>query len=114
VRINEMLAVYYAAFDGKLVVTTTPAGIEGLRDGGAKLADDELFEDAAEAAEMPDETTGFVYVDADEAVALAEGLAALQGENLPNDVRENLEPLGTAVLYGARDDVCFSGFVSID
>ncbi len=114
VRINEMLAVYYVAFDGKLVVTTTPAGIEGLRDGGTKLADDGRFEDATEAAEMPDETTGFVYVDADEAVGLAEGLAALQGENIPSDVRENLEPLDTAVLYGARDEVCFSGFLSID
>jgi hypothetical protein len=55
-----------------------------------------------------------VYIEADEAVGLAEGLAALQGENIPSDVRENLEPLGTAVLYGARDEVCFSGFLSID
>jgi len=114
VRIDQMLAIYYAAFDGKLVVTTTPVGIEGLRDDGTKLADDERFQDATEAAGMPDETTGFVYIEADEAVGLAEGLAALQGENIPSDVRENLEPLGTAVLYGARDEVCFSGFLSID
>ena len=114
VRIEEMFALYYAAFDGKLVVTTTPAGIEGLRDDGTKLSDDEKLQDATEAAGMPDETAGFVYVDADEAVALGEALAALQGENIPTDVRENLEPLGTAVFYGSNDDVCFSGFLSID
>jgi uncharacterized protein DUF3352 len=114
VRLEEMFALYYAAFDGKLVVTTTPTGIEGLRGDGMKLGDDEQFQDATEAAGMPDETAGFVYVDADESVGLLEGLAALQGENIPSDVRENLEPLGTAVLYGASDDVCFSGFLSID
>jgi hypothetical protein len=114
VRIEEMFAVYYAAFDGKLVLTTTQAGISDLREDGAKLADDERFRDAGETAGMPDDTTGFVYLDADEAVGLLEGLAALQGENIPSDVRTNVEPLGTAVFYGANDDVCFSGFVSID
>jgi hypothetical protein len=114
VRLEEMFAIYYAAFDGKLVVTTTAAGIEGFRDEGTKLAEDERLKDATEAAGMPDETAGFVYVHADEAVALLEGVAALQGENIPSDVRENLEPLGTAVFYSSNEDVCFSGFLTID
>ena len=114
VRLQEMFALYYAAFDGKLVLTTTRAGIEDLRGDGTKLADDEKLNGATDAAGMPDETAGFIYVDADETVGLLEGIAALQGENIPSDVRANLEPLGTAVFYSANDDVCFSGFLSID
>ena len=114
VPLNEMVSLYYAAFDGKLVVTTTPAGIEELRGDGTKLGDDEKLQDARDAAGMPDETAGFFYVDTDEAVGLLEAVAAVEGENLPNDVRENLEPLGTAVFYSANDDVCFSGFLGID
>ena len=114
VPLDEMFSLYYAAFDGKLVVTTTPAGIEELREDGTKLGDDEKLQDAKDAAGMPDETAGFVYVDSDEAIGLLQAAAALEGENLPSDVRENLEPLGTAVFYSADDDVCFSGFVGID
>ena len=110
----EQLSLLYAAFDGKLVLTTTAAGIEDLRDDGTKLGDDERFREATDAAGMPDDTSGFVYVDADEAVGLVEALAAFEGEEVPSDVRENLEPLDTAVLYGSDDDVCFSAFLGID
>jgi hypothetical protein len=114
--VNQFVSVYYAAFDGKLVVTTSRQGISDLREGGSSLADAEAFKDATEAAGMPDETTGFLYVDFDQAVPTLLGLAGLgTGQPVSAQAQANLEPLQSLVLYGERDDdvARFAGLLSI-
>ena len=81
---------------------------------GSSLEDDEAFRDAAEAAGMPDETTGFVYVDADAAHELAEDAAALSGEEArSSEARANLEPLESVLVHGS-DSACFDAFLGFE
>ena len=113
--VNQLLSVYYAAFDGNLVVTTSRQGIADLKAGDGRLADDEAFKDATRAAGMPAETTGFVYVDLDKAVPVVLNLAGFGGAQMPDSLERNLEPLHSLVLYGERDgDLAkFRGLLSI-
>lgn len=110
------VSLYYAAFDGKLVVTSASQGISGLRDTGAKLADAPGFRAAAEAAGMPEETAGFAYVDLKSAVRLGEDYARLAGTTIPPDVSANLEPLRSLLYYGRYEDglIRLSGFLGIE
>jgi hypothetical protein len=101
--INRFFSVFYAAFDGKLVITTSREGITDLRADDGRLADDEAFKDATEAAGMPDETTGFLYVDLDQALPVFSGLMGFGGMATPDWLDRNLEPLQLLVLYGERD-----------
>jgi hypothetical protein len=113
--LNQFLSVYYAAFDGHLVVTTAQQGITDFKSGGNRLADDEAFKDATSAAGVPAETTGFVYVDLAKVLPALLGLAAAGGTSAPDWVRANVEPLHSLVLYETRDgDVAkFVGTLSI-
>lgn len=100
----------YAAFDGKLVLTSASGPLEAmLGDGGDALADDAAYAEARDAAGVPDETVGFAYANVD---AIVEGLAV----EAPADVRENLEPLGAVFVHGSRDDeeTAVEGFLGID
>jgi Protein of unknown function (DUF3352) len=114
--VNPLFSVYYAAFDGNLVVTTSRQGIADLKAGDGRLADDEAFKEATQVAGMPAETTGFLYVDLAKAVPAALGLMGMSMSHPPEPaVESNLEPLHSLVLYGERDgDVAkFVGLLSI-
>ena len=101
--VNGFLSVYYGAFNGKLVITTSAQGIADLRSGTERLADDEAFKAATSAAGMPSETTGFVYIDLSGALPALLGLAGAGGTNVPDWVRANLGPLQSLVVYGTKD-----------
>jgi len=101
--VNQFFSVYYAAFDGNLVITTSREGIADLQADDGRLADDEAFKDATEAAGMPAETTGFLYVDLGQALPVLSGLMGLSGQATPDWLDRNLEPLQSFVLYGERD-----------
>lgn len=113
--VNPLFSLFYAAFDGRLVITTSRQGIADLQGDGERLADEEAFKDATEAAGMPSETTGFLYVDLEQALPTVFGLMGLGGEAPPDGLQRNLEPLKALVLYGERDgDIAkFSGLLSI-
>ena len=113
--VNQLFSVFYAAFDGKLVVTTSRQGIADLHADGDRFVDDQAFKDATEAAGMPSETTGFLYVDFDKALPTLFGLLGFSGQATPDWLERNLEPLQSLVLYGERDgDVAkFVGLLSI-
>jgi len=101
--VNQLFSVFYAAFDGKLVVTTSRQGIADLHADGDRFVDDQAFKDATEAAGMPSETTGFLYVDFDKALPTLFGLLGFSGQATPDWLERNLEPLQSLVLYGERD-----------
>jgi hypothetical protein len=110
-------ALYYAAFDGKLVVTTARDGIAALREGDERLEDDEAFSEALERADVPAETTGLAYVNLGELLPILFDYAELGGEEpVPPEVRANTEPLDTLVAYGTRDGdtLSFSAFLGVE
>jgi Protein of unknown function (DUF3352) len=113
---TQNFSIYYGVFDGKLVVTDSTTGISGLRDSGQKLADDSLFTEATEAAGMPEETAGFLYVNLKDAIPLIENLVTSFGGTVDPAVQQNLDPLKSFVLFGSVDGpkVTFSGFVGVE
>lgn len=90
------LGVYYANIDGKLVVTDLPAGIRGIKNGGASLSDSTAYKDTADASGLPDKTQGFLYVNIHSSIPLVEKLAQ---QRVPSEIRRNLKPLDSAVEY---------------
>jgi Protein of unknown function (DUF3352) len=112
------VSIRYAAFDGKVVVTSGVQSIEEIRSGGPRLADDDAFKDAREAAGMPDATAGFVWLDFEDGLPLLFGLAeaAGGGDEVPAEVRRNLEPLRSLVAWADSEGRTSSAelFLAID
>jgi hypothetical protein len=108
--------IAYDAFDGLLAVSTSQAEIDAFRGDGPRLDQDDAFERAAEEAGLPDETTGFGYVDLEAVVPLVLGLVPAAGGEDAAEAREYLEPLGSIVFWGGRTGSVqdFSLFVGID
>jgi Protein of unknown function (DUF3352) len=105
-----------AAFDEKVVVTIGQGAIAKLRGDGDKLADDEGFKDARDAAGMPDESVGFMWLDLEDGLPMVLGLASASGESIPAEIRENLEPLGSFLAWADSDgrSGSFTAFLQID
>ena len=97
------VTVRWAGFDGRVMITTSPTGIDDYRSGGDKLADDTTYKDALSAAGASDKTLGQIYVNVGDLVELINSYAGLSGEKLPPEVLDNLKPLQSFVAYGSRD-----------
>jgi len=109
--------VSYAGFDGKLVLTSLAAAISN-RSGVDKLADDAEFQAASEAAGLPDESAGFLYLRLGELAELATGYAELAfGESgIPPEVDANLRPLQSLLAFSSQDgdESHFTGFLELE
>lgn len=90
---------------GDQVVATTatnPAqALQRARVGGT-LADDEDFRESKDAAGLPDETGGFLYVDVADALPLLT-LAGYAGVDVPKEVLENLRPIRSVVAWSEAE-----------
>lgn len=113
--IDPPVSLYYAAFDGLLVLTTSQEGIVALRQDSDRLSDSEAFDDALDRAGVPDETQGFGYVDLQRAVPLFLGFAEA-GDAATDEARGYLEPLQSLVFYSDQDDetASFTFFVGVE
>ena len=116
VPVAPTMSLYYAAFDGLLVVTSSQEGIVALREEGDRLSDSEAFDDALDAAGVPDETQGFGYVDIKRVAPLFLGFAAAGDAELDPETHGYLEPLESLVFYGEQDDdtAAFTFFVGVE
>ncbi len=103
VRVGS-ITIAYAVFDGMAVVTTSPAGIEALREGGDTLSDDDAYKDALETAGVPDESSGFLFWNIEDTVPLLRSYAQLSDESIPPELWTNLGPLRSFVLYASGDE----------
>jgi hypothetical protein len=110
------VSLYYAAFDGRLVLTTSREGIAALRSDDDRLSGDPDFARALDDAKVPEETTGFGYVDLKTAIPYVLDFLGMSGATVPADVRANLEPLDKLVFFGTKDGrtVRFTGFLAVD
>jgi hypothetical protein len=108
--------VYYGVFNGKLVVTNAEGAITSLVNG-PYLADSQAYKDTAEAAGLPDQTTGVFYADVPKLLPLLDTLSkgGNSGKPLPPEVKANLDALSTAIFYGSVDGDVLSlkGFASV-
>jgi Protein of unknown function (DUF3352) len=105
-----------AVVDGKVVVTTGPNPVAEVRSSGTKLPDSEAYKDAVKAAAMPGETAGLLWIDLAKAVPMILGFADASDEPVPPDLRANLEPLKSFLVWGDADGrtSSFSAFLQID
>jgi hypothetical protein len=99
--VGGRVSIYYAAFDGKVVITDAQSAIHDLRNGGGdKLEDDPTFRDARKVSGMPDAPGFFLYLNLRDGIPYVESFARLAGASIPLDVEQNLQPLTSFVLYG--------------
>jgi hypothetical protein len=105
------VGITWAEVDDRLVVTTAAS----LRPSDENLQDDASFQEAREAAGMPDETDGFLYVNLQQVVPLVESLFGLSGEGLDPEISRNLRPLASLLAFGSSegDEASFSFFLEI-
>ena len=113
----EGTTVLIGSVEGHLVLTTAESGIADF--GGAdNLRSDPRFAEASEAAGLPDETGGFVYVDVKGVVELVTlgGLLGAVDRDVDPEVLRNLEPLNALVMYGtaSEDEQQFAGLLTIE
>jgi hypothetical protein len=97
------VTVNLGTVDGAVVLSTSRKALSDLEAGGAKLADSDAFEDALEAAEVPDAYTGLAYVDLADAIELVMGYVGIAEGDVPPEVGRNLEPLRSFVAYGTAE-----------
>lgn len=110
------VTLLYGVSDDKLVVTLSPRAFELLEEGGQSLAEDPAFQAARGSAGVGEDDEVFAYLDLQELVRLAEGLAGLGGEAIPPDVSANLAPLDSFIAWGdldSPDEVEVGAFVAI-
>ena len=94
------LQLSYTQVGNELVVSTSQQAINAFTGSGPKLSADATFQDARQASGMPDQTTGFAYVDLKDALPLVQGLAALSGATGSTTVPD-LSALHTLTAFGS-------------
>lgn len=97
------VTVSLGTVEGAVVLSTSRKALSDLDSAGSKLPDSDAFEDALEAAEVPDAYTGLVYLDLAEAIELVMGFADVADEDVPPELGRNLEPLRSFVAYGTAE-----------
>jgi len=112
----EDFSIRSATFDGMGVVTTGAEAIRAIRSDNEKLPDDERFRRSRDAAGMPGETPGFVWVDLEGLLPMILGLADAAEEDVPPSVRANLAPLQSLLAWAELDGrtSSLSAFLEID
>jgi hypothetical protein len=105
-----------AAFDNKVVITTGQGAISKLRGSSPRLGDDDGFKKARDAAGLPAESAGFIWVDLQDGIPMILGLANASGASIPAEIRANLEPLGSFLAWAESDGRTgsFTAFLQID
>ena len=98
------LPLHIAVVDDQVVATTASSPAHALERAqvGGSLADDEDFKEAKDAAGMPDETGGFLYVDVADALPLL-SLAGYAGVDVPKELLENLRPVSSVIAWSEAD-----------
>ena len=110
---TDQVTISYARLDGDTVIATTgDTGIRTFLADGPKLADGDAYKRAADAVDMGEKTRGFVYVDVDGVLPLAEQA----GGSLPPDASDAISAVDSFILEatGAGDVTKVSGFVRLN
>ncbi len=112
VRVSPAVDLSYAIFDGKLVISTDPAGIAQVKAGGG-LAGTAAYRRATH--ELPDEVSALVFLNLDQLLELANRAGLVEDPvyaSLSDDI-SNIQALGLAV-NGGGDQLRSELFLSIE
>jgi hypothetical protein len=92
VQVSPSIDLSYAVFDGKLVISTQPEGIEQVRSGGESLAGSDAYEQATDR--LPDQVSALVFLNLDEVFGLAQQ-AGLATDPLYASLSEDISRIGS-------------------
>jgi hypothetical protein len=95
------LQLFHSEAGDALIVSTSQEAIDAFSGSGTKLSADATFHGAQQASGMPDQTTGFAYVDVKDALPLVQGLAALSGASSGSKSMPDLSALHTFTAFGS-------------
>jgi hypothetical protein len=112
VQISPSVDLSYAVFDGKLVISTQPEGIDQVRSSGGNLADTDAYENATDR--LPDRVSALVFLNLDEVLGLAQQ-AGLAEDPLYASLSEDIshvQALGLAVT-GSDEELRSELFLAI-
>jgi uncharacterized protein DUF3352 len=109
---GEGFSLFWLVADGKLEISTSRAGLEALRASTPRLADDDAYTSALDAAGAPDKVVGLLYSDLQTAIPF---FVSLDGSSVDAETRANLKPLKAAVATASEDGKTLhaSGFLAI-
>jgi len=110
---TDQATISYARLDDDTIIATTgDTGVRTFLADGPKLADSDAYTRAADAVEMGEKTRGFVYIDIDGVLPLAEQA----GGSLPPDAKDAVAAIDSFILQSSGDgDVTkVSGFVRLN
>jgi hypothetical protein len=96
------ITIYFGVNDGIFVVTDSANALAELNGSVGHLTGEGVFKDAAGASDMPGDNQGFLFVDVKDALPALNGFAQLANQTLPPSVQEDLKPLRSLLVYGAR------------
>jgi hypothetical protein len=102
IDIGAPVSIFYGIVDGALVISDATGAFRGS--APTPITDDPVFQKASDAADRPEESAGFVYVNIKDAIPLIQGLAEASGTTIPPEVSQNLAPLVSFMAYGTADN----------
>ena len=91
------VAINYGISGGTIVISDSSGHIVGPV--GTSITSDPVFSKAKDAAGLPDQSAGFVYVNIKAAIPLIEGFAQTGDATIPPDLSQNLAPLESLLAY---------------
>jgi hypothetical protein len=107
--------VFHKAEGGQLIISTSQQGLADFTSAGPKLSADPSFTGAKHASGMPDQTTGFLYVNLATSLPLVQALGPMLGVKLPTGSQADLSAFKTLTAFGTRngEDTTFSVFLEV-
>lgn len=112
VTLGDVTVSYARPADDTIILTTGADGIRTFLANGPKLVDAEAYTRAADVVGMEARTRGFLYVDVDGLLPLAEG----SNGGVPPDVSDALGAVDSFILQGTGegDTTVLSGFLRLN
>lgn len=100
VALSPAVNLSYAVFDGKLVISTSPAGVARVRSDSRSLADADQYRRATEG--LPDEASALVFLNLDELFGQVVDIGLAEDPNFADltVLFENASSVGLAVSGG--------------
>jgi hypothetical protein len=96
------IQIVHAIAGGQLVISTSQQGLADFQSAGPKLSSDPSFKSAEQAANMPGQTTGFLYANLASALPLLQTIGPFLGLNVPPTLQTDAGALRTLIAYGTR------------
>lgn len=111
----EGVSIFYARVDGIFVASNSRARLLETNRDGPKFSGDRDYQAAREGLEAEGGTIAFVYANLQEGLPYVFDFFQPEGETVPREVRENLEPLRSFLISATQDGNRFelSGFLAI-